>query len=314
MSNVSRQPVLSIVIANYNYGRFLEPAISSVLQQCDRPRVDENGRVALPVRGVDDVTVELIICDAKSSDNSLEIIKKYDSFITWWCSEKDGGQSSAFNKGFSHSMGQYLTWLNADEEYLPGTFTAFWKKVNRNPSAKWVTGNLLEFKEDTREITRVSWGPHFQPFFLRGNHASIAVFGPSSFIRKDLYQEIGPINERFHYSMDLEYWARITLAGIPQTRLNYVCWAFGIHPDSVSLGEMTPEKLKAGRAENRERETRLGYTYKNKCTNPWYLLWMFCRIIDGSLFVRAWKRMRYIGKHFPGCMSEGASKNNDAVI
>ena len=102
--------------------------------------------------------------------------------------------------------------------------------------------------------------------------------------------------------MDLEYWARITLAGVPQTRLNYVCWAFGVHPGSVSLGDMTPEKIAAGEAENRERATRLGYTYTNKITNVWYVIWMACRILDGSLAVRAWKRFNYIGKRFYGCM------------
>ena len=91
---VKLQPLLSIVIANYNYGRFLEEAIQSVLMQ-------DAGDLA-----------ELIICDAESTDNSVEVIKKYEKHITWWCSEKDGGQSAAFNKGFSHARGKFLTWLN----------------------------------------------------------------------------------------------------------------------------------------------------------------------------------------------------------
>lgn len=305
MTALSSRPILTIVIANYNYGRFIESAICSVLQQCSAPIKDTNCRVVLPIKGVESQFVELIICDAASSDNSVDIIKKYDNCLSWWCSEKDGGQSEAFNKGFRHGNGLYLTWLNADEEYLPRTFISFVRKVQRRPNAKWITGNLLEFKEDTREITRISWGPHFQPFFLRGNRACIDVFGPTSFIRRDLYDEIGPINERFHYSMDLEYWARITLAGVPQTRLNHVCWAFGIHPDSVSLGKMTPAKIAAGRAENRERETRLGYTYKTSFRNIWYVIWLLMRVIDGSLVVRAWKRMRYTGARFEGCLSGG---------
>jgi len=303
MTSVSDRPLLTIVIANYNYGRFIESAICSVLQQCEKPIRDKSGHIRLPIRGAAQSSVELIICDAASKDNSVEIIRKYANCLTWWCSEKDAGQSAAFNKGFRHGSGLYLTWLNADEEYLPQTFLALLKKVQKKPSAKWITGNLLEFKEDTREITRVSWGPHSQPCFLRRNHACLDVFGPTSFIRHDLYDEIGPINERFHYSMDLEYWARITLAGVPQTRLNHVCWAFGIHPDSVSLGRMTPEKIAAGRAENMERETRLGYTYKTKFSNVWYLIWMITRVFDGSLFVRAWKRFHYIGKRFDGCMA-----------
>lgn len=304
MEIMSSEPkiLLSIVIANYNYGRFIESAICSVIQQCATPIKYGSGSVCLPIIGAPEASVELIVCDAASNDNSVDIIRKYSDSLTWWCSERDNGQSAAFNKGFSHSKGLYLTWLNADEEYLPGTFLALWAKVKNSENARWITGNLLEFKEDSREIIRVSWGPHYQPSFLRRNRACLDVFGPTSFIRRDLYDEIGPINERFHYSMDLEYWARITLAGVPQTRLNYVCWAFGVHPGSVSLGDMTPEKIAAGEAENRERATRLGYTYTNKITNVWYVIWMACRILDGSLAVRAWKRFNYIGKRFYGCM------------
>ena len=67
------KPLLSIVIANYNYGRFLEEAIQSVLSQsCD--------------------DYELIIVDGGSTDNSVEIIKKYEDKIAWWVSEKDKGK------------------------------------------------------------------------------------------------------------------------------------------------------------------------------------------------------------------------------
>ena len=131
---------------------------------------------------------------------------------------------------------------------------------------------MLSFDIATRTITYVTWGPHHQPAFLRRNHACLDVFGPSSFFRKDLYEEIGPINERFHYSMDLEYWARLTMAGVRQVRLNHICWAFGLQSDSKSAGSISPEALKKGHAENVERETRLGYAYKVGFKNPWYCL------------------------------------------
>ena len=115
--NKMNRPLLSIVIANYNYGRYLDEAIQSVLNQSCQD-------------------FELIVCDAASNDSSVEIIKKYanglppktslydwepgnsqlttkdyrlSTKITWWCSEPDGGQSAAFNKGFSHARGRFLT-------------------------------------------------------------------------------------------------------------------------------------------------------------------------------------------------------------
>ena len=149
-------PLLSIVIANYNYGRFLEEAVQSVIAQ------------GMPGE------VEIIICDAASSDNSVDIIKKYANglppntsstpqllhlstsststppLITWWCSEKDGGQSAAFNKGFSHARGRFLTWLNADDVLLPGTVAALARAAERWPDCEWFVGGCFWLDPEMR--------------------------------------------------------------------------------------------------------------------------------------------------------------------
>ena len=112
-------PLLSIVIANYNYGRFLEEAIQSVLSQsCD--------------------DYELIIVDGGSTDNSVEIIKKYEDKIAWWVSEKDNGQSDAFNKGFAQAKGKFGCWLNADDILMPNAIRAVVEYIKKHPKAEWV--------------------------------------------------------------------------------------------------------------------------------------------------------------------------------
>ena len=83
-------PFLSVIIANYNYGRFLGEAIRSVLSQsCD--------------------DFELIVIDGGSTDDSVRVIKQYENRISYWVSEKDKGQSDAFNKGFAKASGRFLT-------------------------------------------------------------------------------------------------------------------------------------------------------------------------------------------------------------
>jgi len=272
-------PILSVVIANYNYGRFLEEAILSVISQ-----------------GMGD-KVELIICDAASTDNSVEIIKKYADHIAWWCSEEDGGQSAAFNKGFRHACGEWLTWLNADDLLLPGTVAAFAKLVARKPSAEWVTGNKLGFDSETGKITSVNWGPHWQPPFLNGKRAFSAVFGPTTFFKKSLYERMGPIDESLHYAMDSAYWAKLTMAGIRQTRLWHVCWAFRVHNESKTAGTQSVDTTWKRKAETERWRSQIGYYFPVSITNVWWLMWALWRVIDASWFMRAIQKVRFKGKN-----------------
>lgn len=272
------KPILSIVIANYNYGRFLEEAICSILAQ-----------------GLDD-KIEIIICDASSTDNSVEIIKKYSDKIAWWCSEKDGGQSAAFNKGFSHAKGEWFTWLNADDLYFPGALKAFVDLVTHNPHAEWITGNKMHFDSATKKIISVNWGPHRMPPFLKKNLASSAVFGPTSFWRREVYNRVGPVDEKMHYAMDTEYWARMTMAGVRQTRLRHFCWAFREHEESKTEGVQSAAVQEKRAAERKYWLEKTGYTYKHDFSNLWYWLLMVWRCFDGSIVKRFRMRQRYKGK------------------
>lgn len=315
------RPLLSIVIANYNYGRFLEEAIQSVLSQ------NVNNRI------------ELIICDAASNDDSVEIIKKYahglpantarsewediqckvsklqpesSKLISWWCSEKDGGQSAAFNKGFAHSNGEWLTWLNADDILLPGSIMEFFKLVARIPEATWVTGNQLSFKSDSRTIEQVNWGPHVQPPFLRYGRAFSEVFGPTTFLRKSLYEKMGPIDESLHFAMDTEYWARLTMSGIRQTRLNHLCWGFRLHEDSKTEGAQSEERVLRRTAETNYWRNKTKYRFVKSFRNPWYVAWCFWRLLDFSWIVRFWKKFSLEGRPL-SCISQVGLKESFKV-
>lgn len=203
-----KNPLLSIVIANYNYGRFLEDAIKSVIAQ-------KMGN-----------QVELIVCDAASADNSVTIIEKYacglpsnvlrdewrantsaseidSQLISWWCSEKDGGQSAAFNKGFAHAKGRFLTWLNADDLLLPGALVKFKAAVEESPDCEWFVGGGMWLDANLR-IMQMRRGCSFSR--IRANRAAISAWGPSSFFSRRLLNAVGGVDERFHYMMDTDLW------------------------------------------------------------------------------------------------------------
>ena len=183
------RPLFSIVIANYNYGRFLEDAIRSVLTQSFQD-------------------FELIICDAGSTDNSIEIIKRYKDRIAWWCSEKDKGQSDAFNKGFRHAHGQYLTWLNADDVFMPGALAAIAKEISKYPNCEWFVGSMVRLDENLT-IRRCYCSHKFS--WIRAHFGVITGCGPSTFFTKRLLDAVGGVDENLHYVMDVDLWYKFAL-------------------------------------------------------------------------------------------------------
>ena len=208
-------PLLSVVIANYNYGRFLEEAIRSVLSQACQD-------------------FELIICDAASTDNSLDVIRKYEDKIAWWCSEKDGGQSAAFNKGFSHATGRFLTWLNADDVMLPGTIEKLKIAAERHPECEWFVGGVLWLDKDMRVIRCGRGRPFSERRFQEG---VVSVWGPSSFFTHRMLDEVGGVDERFHYTMDSDLWFKfVRRLGLRYRPFCHYAWGLRIHEDAKMSG------------------------------------------------------------------------------
>lgn len=285
---------LSIVIANYNYGKYIGEAIASVISQC-LPPVFVDGRSVLPIRGGEGA-VELIVCDAASVDQSVEVIQSVSKYIAWWCSEKDGGQSEAFNKGFAQARGGWLTWLNADELLCENVLVRFCRLISRNPSAQWVTGNYLGFDDRSKKILSATWGPHLTMPFVRGSHAPFSVFGPTSFWRRDIYLMVGPIDEKLHYAMDFDYWQRMIMAGVRPLRLNCFCWAFRVHEKSKTAGDQPESVVRKRDAEMAYIRQKTGYMFAFKYSNPFYLLWLLWRVMDGSLLIKPFVKFWCIGR------------------
>lgn len=274
-------PILSIVIPCFNGGTHLEQALLSVLNQKQIERC------------------EVLIADGGSTDESIQIIRKYESRLYWWCSERDNGQSDAFNKAFKRSRGRYVTWLNSDDILLPDSVDAVVSAIEQHNNPAWLTANVVQFDDRDCTIVAAPWGPHWLPDFLQGRGFPLQIFGPTVFLRRDVYLENGDFDESLHYAMDTDYWCRLAMSGIKQCRVNKACWAFRMHESSktamFSSKKMTIKQMALREKAQKEAlyiRTKTGFS-TNRIGK---LLLLLLRIIDGSILVAMIRRVMYVGR------------------
>jgi glycosyltransferase involved in cell wall biosynthesis len=183
-------PTISIVTPSFNQGEYLEETICSVLDQ-SYPKL------------------EYIVIDGGSTDNSIDIIRKYQSHLKYWCSEKDQGQANAINKGFQLSNGQLLGWLNSDDVYLPGALayvaecfsTRDWDVFSANTAHSLdghTAGDVRQITDrDPIKLLRALQTPYPQP---------------STFWTHATWRQCGPLDESLHYCMYFVLCWRFVLA------------------------------------------------------------------------------------------------------
>lgn len=122
-------PKISIVTPSFNQGTYIEDCICSILDQ------------KYP-------DLEYFIIDGGSSDESVQIIRKYASQLSGWISEPDRGQSDAINKGLKQASGDLVAWLNADDYYLIGALQEIAQAYWQNPEAPFYFGDGLRVDEN----------------------------------------------------------------------------------------------------------------------------------------------------------------------
>jgi len=185
MTVKSRLPLVSIITPSYNSGRFLEDALRSILAQ-DYPHIEH------------------LVIDGGSTDDTLQILKRYQNRITWM-SKPDEGQADALNKGFKLARGEVLGWLNADDTYQPGAVGSAVAWLQSHPAVDLVYGGF-NFINEGREILYTHIPPQFSlEKLLYGDIIPQAAM----FFRRRIIEEIGGVDPHLHYVMDWEFVLRI---------------------------------------------------------------------------------------------------------
>ncbi|MEO0230925.1 MAG: glycosyltransferase family 2 protein [candidate division WOR-3 bacterium] len=175
-------PKITVVTPSYNQGKFLERTILSVINQ-NYPNL------------------EYIIIDGGSTDNSIEIIRKYEKYLSYWKSEKDNGQADAIRKGFAMATGELIGWLNSDDMFFPGALVEIGKAYQKNPDASIYTGGIAIGALHDGPIKKCAFPP--KTLFFR-KYGIIPVGQQSTFFNRKYYEKIGGININFYHRMDAD--------------------------------------------------------------------------------------------------------------
>lgn len=211
-SNLKSLPKISIVTPSFNQGKYIEKTIRSVLLQ-NYPQI------------------EYIIIDGGSTDGTVDIIKKYSKWITYWRSEKDNGQTDAINKGIEECTGKIFNWLNSDDYYSSDCFRIL--SENFEPGrTQMLAGNYRIFHEDNTKSEKVIEFA-LQPT-LEETLAIVLIKQPSCFFCLDSIKALGKLNVNLQYVMDQDIWKRFLFC-FGQENIKYVnslLAHFRIHPGS----------------------------------------------------------------------------------
>ncbi|NWF98010.1 MAG: glycosyltransferase [Nitrospirae bacterium] len=182
-------PRFSVVTPSYNQGQYIEKTILSVLEQ-EYP------------------DFEHIIIDGGSTDNTLDILKKYPHLK--WLSEKDEGQSDALNKGFRMADGDIIAWINSDDWYEPEAFVSVAEWFSKNPDKNIVMGDCNLIDQNGKIFyTAENYERGFEEmsrFWITGSIPT----QPAIFFRRKLLDEYGYLDKSLKYAMDYDLWIRFS--------------------------------------------------------------------------------------------------------
>jgi glycosyltransferase involved in cell wall biosynthesis len=234
MPGLNSWPRISVITPSYNQGRFLEETIRSVLLQ------------GYP-------NFEFLIMDGGSNDDSVEIIRKYQPWLTYWVSEKDHGQSHAINKGWAKATGSILAWLNSDDVYLPGTLSKAASVFEHKPESQLIYGSALFTNAESQIVGQFPGQPLQSNVYRMQYWKGWNIPQPTMFFRRQLVDDYGPLDETYHYSLDYEWLIRVS-QHVEFTCINETLATYRLHNESKTGDwEVTKERFfKESRRANRK--------------------------------------------------------------
>jgi glycosyltransferase involved in cell wall biosynthesis len=222
----SNPPRISIVTPSYAQGRYLGRTVYSVVNQ----RYPQ---------------LEYFVQDGGSQDETREVLERFDGELSGWVSEPDQGQADAINRGFAHTSGEIMAYLNSDDLLLPGSLAYVARYFAAHPDVDAVYGHRILIDEHDRQIGAWVMPPHDDETL------TVADYVPQEtlFWRRDLWERAGGlIDVSFKFAVDWDLLLRFRDAGARIVRLPRFLGAFRVHTEQKTgqqqeLCEQESERL-----------------------------------------------------------------------
>lgn len=178
-------PLVTVAVPSFNQGRYLDQTLSSIFEQ------------QLPV--------EVFVLDGGSSDNSIDVIRKWEPRLAGWRSHRDNGQSAAINEGIAQGKAPYVCWLNSDDWFLPSGLAELLSAILADGNTPVAYGKCWNEQEKNHKKNAV-W---VEPFDEKRLALRCTIAQPATLIRRSAWEAVGGLDESLQMAMDYDLWWRL---------------------------------------------------------------------------------------------------------
>jgi glycosyltransferase involved in cell wall biosynthesis len=209
-------PTISLVTPSFQQGAFLPRTLYSVVSQ-NYPNL------------------EYVVQDGGSTDETVEVLRRFEPLLAGWTSERDEGQADAVNRGFARTTGEVMGFLNSDDLLLPGALAYVASYFSQHPDVDVVYGNRILIDEEDREIGMWVLPRHDD------RALTLADFVPQEtlFWRRPIWDAIGgALDKDFGYALDWDLLLRMREAGARIVHLRRFLGAFRVHEQQKSTAAL----------------------------------------------------------------------------
>lgn len=189
--------MISVVIPAYNAGRFIRRTIDSVLAQTY-------------------TDYEIIVIDDGSTDNTGEVVKSYGTKVCY-IYQQNAGDGGARNAGIYAAKGEWIAFLDHDDEWLPEKLRLQMELLKRNPQLRWCAANFYK-QSESRKITAgdervliaaLSSRDYFENFFSAVSEGKCRFMTSTMMVHKEAFEGAGIFDVHWMRCADLDMWWRI---------------------------------------------------------------------------------------------------------